>query len=56
MVIFAVIIISYYLVILGIIQAPQHESKDKKIKGFTSGTIAMDVNLEKSGFFQGERL
>ncbi|KAM4745997.1 arrestin domain-containing protein 3-like [Anableps anableps] len=35
---------------------PQHESMDKKMKLFTSGTIAMDVNLEKSGFFQGEGL
>uniref|UniRef100_A0A3Q2QCZ1 Arrestin domain-containing protein 4 n=1 Tax=Fundulus heteroclitus TaxID=8078 RepID=A0A3Q2QCZ1_FUNHE len=29
---------------------------DKKMKLFTSGTVAMDVNLEKSGFFQGEGL
>ncbi len=35
-------------------QTPQHESKDKKMKLFTSGTVAMDVDLEKSGFFQGE--
>ncbi|XP_049434207.1 arrestin domain-containing protein 3-like isoform X3 [Epinephelus fuscoguttatus] len=35
---------------------PQHESKDKKMKFFTSGTVAMDVNLEKTGFFQGEGL
>lgn len=35
-------------------QTPQHESKDKKMKFFTSGTVAMDVNLEKTGFFQGE--
>uniref|UniRef100_A0A3Q2SYX3 Arrestin domain-containing protein 4 n=1 Tax=Fundulus heteroclitus TaxID=8078 RepID=A0A3Q2SYX3_FUNHE len=38
------------------IMEPQHESKDKKMKLFTSGTVAMDVNLEKSGFFQGEGL
>ncbi|TNN86003.1 Arrestin domain-containing protein 3 [Liparis tanakae] len=35
---------------------PQHESKDKKMKVFNSGTVAMDVNLEKTGFFQGEGL
>lgn len=35
---------------------PQHEFKDKKMKFFTSGTVAMDVNLEKSGFFQGRSL
>ncbi|XP_008335723.1 arrestin domain-containing protein 3-like isoform X2 [Cynoglossus semilaevis] len=33
---------------------PQHESKDKKMKFFSSGTVAMDVDIEKSGFFQGE--
>ncbi|KAM9360650.1 uncharacterized protein ABDE67_001263 [Symphorus nematophorus] len=36
------------------LMAPQHESKDKKMKLFTSGTVAMDVSLEKTGFFQGE--
>uniref|UniRef100_A0A3P8TPF2 Arrestin C-terminal-like domain-containing protein n=1 Tax=Amphiprion percula TaxID=161767 RepID=A0A3P8TPF2_AMPPE len=35
---------------------PQHESKDKKMKFFNSGTVAMDVNIEKSGFLQGEGL
>lgn len=35
---------------------PQHETKDKKMKLFTSGTVAMDVDLEKSGFCQGEGL
>ncbi|XP_047237497.1 arrestin domain-containing protein 3-like [Girardinichthys multiradiatus] len=35
---------------------PQHESMDKKIKYFTSGSVAMDVKLEKSGFFPGEGL
>ncbi|XP_041793005.1 arrestin domain-containing protein 3-like [Chelmon rostratus] len=38
------------------LMTPQHESKDKKMKLFTSGTVAMDVNLEKTGFFQGEGL
>lgn len=33
---------------------PQHDSKDKKMKFFTSGMVAMDVDLEKTGFFQGE--
>uniref|UniRef100_A0A8C3ANK7 Si:ch211-130m23.2 n=1 Tax=Cyclopterus lumpus TaxID=8103 RepID=A0A8C3ANK7_CYCLU len=35
---------------------PQHESKDKKMKFLNSGMVAMDVKLEKSGFFQGEGL
>ncbi|XP_034728472.1 arrestin domain-containing protein 3-like isoform X4 [Etheostoma cragini] len=35
---------------------PQHDSKDKKMKFFNSGTVAMDVKLEKTGFFQGEGL
>ncbi|KAK5871351.1 hypothetical protein PBY51_004236 [Eleginops maclovinus] len=35
---------------------PQHEYKDKKMKFFNSGTVAMDVNLEKTGFLQGEGL
>nr|XP_020449934.1 arrestin domain-containing protein 3-like [Monopterus albus] len=35
---------------------PQHESKDKKMHVFSSGTVAMDVNLEKTGFIQGEGL
>ncbi|KAM8760848.1 arrestin domain-containing protein 3-like [Acanthopagrus schlegelii] len=33
---------------------PQHETKDKKMKYFNSGTVAMDVDLEKTGFRQGE--
>uniref|UniRef100_A0A4W6G8Z0 Arrestin C-terminal-like domain-containing protein n=1 Tax=Lates calcarifer TaxID=8187 RepID=A0A4W6G8Z0_LATCA len=44
------------LINLAFFQTPQHESKDKKMKLFTSGTVAMDVDLEKTGFFQGERL
>ncbi|XP_011614152.1 arrestin domain-containing protein 3-like isoform X2 [Takifugu rubripes] len=35
---------------------PQHESKDKKMKLFNSGSVSMDVSLEKTGFFQGEAL
>uniref|UniRef100_G3P766 Zgc:110626 n=1 Tax=Gasterosteus aculeatus aculeatus TaxID=481459 RepID=G3P766_GASAC len=37
-------------------QTPQHESKDKKMKILNSGMVAMDLNLEKTGFFQGEGL
>ncbi|XP_076015978.1 arrestin domain-containing protein 3-like isoform X2 [Genypterus blacodes] len=36
------------------LMTPQHESKDKKMKLFTSGTVAMDVDIEKTGFLQGE--
>ncbi|XP_010742039.3 arrestin domain-containing protein 3 [Larimichthys crocea] len=36
------------------LKEPQHESKDKKMKFFNSGTVAMDVDIEKTGFFQGE--
>lgn len=36
------------------LMVPQHGSKDKKMKLFTSGTVAMDVNIEKTGFLQGE--
>uniref|UniRef100_A0A3P8NQS8 Arrestin C-terminal-like domain-containing protein n=1 Tax=Astatotilapia calliptera TaxID=8154 RepID=A0A3P8NQS8_ASTCA len=35
---------------------PLHDSKDKKMNIFTSGSVAMDVNLEKMGFRQGEGL
>ncbi|KAM7391781.1 hypothetical protein PAMP_022439 [Pampus punctatissimus] len=35
---------------------PQHESKDKKLKFFSSGTVSMDVDIEKTGYFQGEGL
>ncbi|XP_068995207.1 arrestin domain-containing protein 3-like [Embiotoca jacksoni] len=38
------------------LMTPQHESKDKKMKVFTSGTLVMDVNIEKTGFVQGEGL
>ncbi|XP_071338820.1 arrestin domain-containing protein 3-like [Trachinotus anak] len=38
------------------IMTPQHESKDKKMKVFTSGAVSMDVDIEKTGFFQGEGL
>ncbi|XP_075871224.1 arrestin domain-containing protein 3-like isoform X4 [Nelusetta ayraudi] len=35
---------------------PQRESKEKKLKLLNSGKVTMDVNLEKTGFFQGEGL
>ncbi|XP_077572221.1 arrestin domain-containing protein 3-like isoform X2 [Stigmatopora nigra] len=35
---------------------PQHNSKNKKMHMFNSGTVAMDVKIEKSGFFPGEGL
>ncbi|XP_041855704.1 arrestin domain-containing protein 3-like isoform X1 [Melanotaenia boesemani] len=38
------------------LMTPLHDSKDKKMKLFTSGSVAMDVNLEKAGFFQGEQI
>uniref|UniRef100_A0A3Q4G4F7 Arrestin domain-containing protein 3-like n=1 Tax=Neolamprologus brichardi TaxID=32507 RepID=A0A3Q4G4F7_NEOBR len=38
------------------LQTPLHESKDKRMNIFTSGSVSMDVNLEKMGFQQGEGL
>ncbi|KAM9822043.1 arrestin domain-containing protein 3-like isoform 2-T2 [Syngnathus typhle] len=38
------------------IMTPQHDSKDKKLHLLNSGTVAMDVKIEKSGFIQGEGL
>ncbi|XP_061527767.1 arrestin domain-containing protein 3-like isoform X1 [Phycodurus eques] len=38
------------------LMTPQHDAKDKQMHMFNSGTVAMDVKIEKSGFFQGERL
>ncbi|XP_067464311.1 arrestin domain-containing protein 3-like isoform X2 [Thunnus thynnus] len=38
------------------LMTPQHETKDKKLKYFNSGRVAMDVNIEKTGYFQGEGL
>ncbi|KAM6965424.1 arrestin domain-containing protein 3-like [Aplochiton taeniatus] len=32
---------------------PQHGTKDKKMR-FSSGTVAMDVNIDKLGYHQGE--
>ncbi|KAM4617021.1 arrestin domain-containing protein 3-like [Polymixia lowei] len=36
------------------IMTPQRGSEDKKMKFFTSGTVGMDVNIEKMGYHQGE--
>ncbi|KAM9858638.1 uncharacterized protein ACBR49_020624 [Aulostomus maculatus] len=36
------------------VMTPQHESKEKKMRLFNSGTVSMEVNIEKTGFFQGE--
>ncbi|KAJ0067504.1 hypothetical protein NL108_007986, partial [Boleophthalmus pectinirostris] len=38
------------------LKEPQHETKDKKLKLFNSGTVSMDVDLEKMGFYQGESI
>ncbi|MED6292370.1 hypothetical protein CHARACLAT_033175 [Characodon lateralis] len=35
---------------------PLHKSLEKTMNVFTSGNVAMDVNLEQSGFFQGKKL
>ncbi|XP_061672455.1 arrestin domain-containing protein 3-like [Syngnathoides biaculeatus] len=40
--------------VLAELTTPQHDSKDKKMHLFNSGTVAMDVTIEKSAFFQGE--
>ncbi|XP_055367856.1 arrestin domain-containing protein 3-like [Betta splendens] len=37
-----------------LVMIPQHESKTKKMKVFSSGSVSMDVNIEKTGFIQGE--
>ncbi|XP_071755888.2 arrestin domain-containing protein 3-like [Centroberyx gerrardi] len=36
------------------LMTPQHGNKDQKMKLFTSGTVAMDVNIDRMGFYQGE--
>uniref|UniRef100_A0A3B4X0B2 Si:ch211-130m23.2 n=1 Tax=Seriola lalandi dorsalis TaxID=1841481 RepID=A0A3B4X0B2_SERLL len=49
--------INFIIVLMNLVlQTPQHESKDKKLKIFTSGAVSMDVDIEKTGFFQGEGL
>ncbi|XP_045891242.1 arrestin domain-containing protein 3-like isoform X3 [Micropterus dolomieu] len=37
-----------------LLMTPQHSTIDKKMKLFTSGTVGMDVNIERTGFHQGE--
>uniref|UniRef100_A0A4W6GB07 Arrestin C-terminal-like domain-containing protein n=1 Tax=Lates calcarifer TaxID=8187 RepID=A0A4W6GB07_LATCA len=37
-----------------LLMTPQHSFTDKKMKLFTSGTVGMDVNIERTGFHQGE--
>ncbi|XP_077572197.1 arrestin domain-containing protein 3-like [Stigmatopora nigra] len=39
-----------------LMMTPQHDSKDKTMHVFSSGTVAMDFKIEKSGVFQGEDL
>uniref|UniRef100_A0AAV2MSL1 Arrestin C-terminal-like domain-containing protein n=1 Tax=Knipowitschia caucasica TaxID=637954 RepID=A0AAV2MSL1_KNICA len=36
------------------LMVPQHGVKDKQLKLFNSGYVAMDVNIDKTGFQQGE--
>lgn len=36
------------------LMSPQHNAIDKKMKLFNSGAAGMDVNLERTGFLQGE--
>uniref|UniRef100_A0A4W5M9X8 Arrestin C-terminal-like domain-containing protein n=1 Tax=Hucho hucho TaxID=62062 RepID=A0A4W5M9X8_9TELE len=35
---------------------PQHGTKDKKMKLFTSGKVGMDIHLERMGYYLGEDL
>ncbi|XP_030594070.1 arrestin domain-containing protein 3-like [Archocentrus centrarchus] len=37
-----------------VLMTPQHNMIDKKMKLFTSGSVAMDVSIPKTGFCQGE--
>ncbi|KAM9858637.1 arrestin domain-containing protein 3-like [Aulostomus maculatus] len=36
------------------LMSPQHSTVDKKMKLFTSGAVGMDVNIDRTGFMQGE--
>ncbi|XP_030000478.1 thioredoxin-interacting protein-like [Sphaeramia orbicularis] len=38
------------------LMVPQQESTEKKLKFLNSGTVAMGVNIERMGFYQGEDL
>ncbi|KAM9360651.1 arrestin domain-containing protein 3-like [Symphorus nematophorus] len=37
-----------------LLMTPQHSTTEKKMKLFASGTVGMDVHMEKTGFHQGE--
>uniref|UniRef100_A0A8C7CET1 Arrestin domain-containing protein 3 n=1 Tax=Oncorhynchus kisutch TaxID=8019 RepID=A0A8C7CET1_ONCKI len=37
-------------------QIPQHGTKDKKMKLFTSGKVGMDIHIERMGYYLGEDL
>ncbi|XP_035513994.1 arrestin domain-containing protein 2-like [Morone saxatilis] len=36
------------------LMTPQHSNTEKKMKLFTSGAVGMDVNINRTGFHQGE--
>ncbi|XP_076585959.1 arrestin domain-containing protein 3-like [Chaetodon auriga] len=36
------------------LKAPQYGNTEKKMKLFSSGAVAMDVNIERTGYHQGE--
>uniref|UniRef100_A0AAV2MRL0 Arrestin C-terminal-like domain-containing protein n=1 Tax=Knipowitschia caucasica TaxID=637954 RepID=A0AAV2MRL0_KNICA len=38
------------------LRVPQHETKDKKLKLLNSGTVSMDVDIDKVGYYQGESI
>uniref|UniRef100_A0A8C1VZ82 Arrestin C-terminal-like domain-containing protein n=1 Tax=Cyprinus carpio TaxID=7962 RepID=A0A8C1VZ82_CYPCA len=38
------------------LMAPQYGSKDKQMKLFTSGSVSMNINTEKMGYYLGEGL
>ncbi|XP_056135846.1 arrestin domain-containing protein 3-like [Lampris incognitus] len=35
-------------------QTPQHDIKEKKMNFFTSGSVSMDVHIDRTAFYQGE--
>ncbi|XP_055367861.1 arrestin domain-containing protein 3 [Betta splendens] len=37
-----------------LMMAPQHETKTQEMKVFSSGSVSMDVSIEKTSFIQGE--
>ena len=36
-------------------QIPQHGTKDKKMKLFTSGKVGMDIHIERMGYYLGKK-